>query len=310
MFRIKNEDEVLSFAKELGFDITKDDLKIDKEKLETAMDDYLKSLDDSRFIAIKTDSDTKRINIDDIIYAYSITEALQPIINISGMKLIGNTPYEALFFSNSNKTIYQFTGDNLLKPVIQCNEIERVVNNWYNPSTMSTYLLTDKGLVIFSSGSVQIAKLSSTSIQNVFITEKGFTVVESGNVWKAIQCQMEKENGFEPLPIILHTKYYGSNERKFTNDCVYIRLYDETMPEGTVKVLCSTLNEGLKNSEEKVFKLDSKMWDKDSKTIFLRYQPKYQEAAGFSIEIESTVGIVSLAISNTVTAVNNSRNNI
>ncbi len=42
---------------------------IDKEKLETAMDDYLKSLDDSRFIAIKTDSDTKRINIDDIIYA-------------------------------------------------------------------------------------------------------------------------------------------------------------------------------------------------------------------------------------------------
>lgn len=248
--------------------------------------------------------------IDDIIYAYSITEALQPIINISGMKLIGNTPYEALFFSNSNKTIYQFTGDNLLKPVIQCNEIDRVVNNWYNPSTMSTYLLTDKGLVIFSSGSVQIAKLSSDNIQNVFITEKGFTVVESGQPWKAIQYQMEKENGFEALPIILHTKYYGSNERKFTNDCVYIRLYDETMPEGTVKVLCSTLNEGVKTSEEKVFKIDSSKWDKCSKTIFLRYQPKYQECSGFSVEIYATVGIVSLAISNTVTATNNSRNNI
>ena len=42
---------------------------IDAEKLASAMDDYLKSLDDSHYIVIKTDDDNRRINIDDIIYA-------------------------------------------------------------------------------------------------------------------------------------------------------------------------------------------------------------------------------------------------
>ena len=42
---------------------------IDAEKLSSAMDDYLKSLDDSHYIVIKTDDDNRRINIDDIIYA-------------------------------------------------------------------------------------------------------------------------------------------------------------------------------------------------------------------------------------------------
>ena len=41
---------------------------IDMEKLSSAMDDYLKSIDDSNFILIKTEDDSKRINIDDIIY--------------------------------------------------------------------------------------------------------------------------------------------------------------------------------------------------------------------------------------------------
>lgn len=42
---------------------------LDKEKLISAMDDYLKSLDDSHYIVIKTDDSNRRINIDDIIYA-------------------------------------------------------------------------------------------------------------------------------------------------------------------------------------------------------------------------------------------------
>ncbi|MCR5021523.1 LytTR family DNA-binding domain-containing protein [Ruminococcus sp.] len=42
---------------------------VDNAKLNAAMDDFLADLDDDKFIAIKTDEDTKRIKIDDIIYA-------------------------------------------------------------------------------------------------------------------------------------------------------------------------------------------------------------------------------------------------
>lgn len=42
---------------------------VDMQKLTSAMDSYLESLDDSNFILLKTDEANKRINIDDIIYA-------------------------------------------------------------------------------------------------------------------------------------------------------------------------------------------------------------------------------------------------
>ena len=41
---------------------------IDIEKLSSAMDDYLQSMDSSNFLVIKTEDEHKRINIDDIIY--------------------------------------------------------------------------------------------------------------------------------------------------------------------------------------------------------------------------------------------------
>ena len=42
---------------------------IDEEKLSSAMDDYLASIDDSNYIVIKTDDRNRRINTDEIIYA-------------------------------------------------------------------------------------------------------------------------------------------------------------------------------------------------------------------------------------------------
>ncbi len=42
---------------------------IDMDKLSSAMDDYLKSLDDSNYILLKIEDENKRINIQDIIYA-------------------------------------------------------------------------------------------------------------------------------------------------------------------------------------------------------------------------------------------------
>lgn len=42
---------------------------IDMKKLTSAMDDYLASADDGNFVLIKTDDESRKINIDDIIYA-------------------------------------------------------------------------------------------------------------------------------------------------------------------------------------------------------------------------------------------------
>ena len=77
---------------------------IDAEKLASAMDDYLKSLDDSHYIVIKTDDDTRRINLDDIIYA----EASDKYCYI-------RTPNENILYKN---TLSEFA--KLLPPDLFC----------------------------------------------------------------------------------------------------------------------------------------------------------------------------------------------
>ena len=119
------------------------------------------------------------------------------------------------------------------------------------------------------------------------------------------------QNDMEIIPIELETKLYGyGNSVKAVNDCVYLRLHDEDMKAGKVEVSSKTLNEISKASQKKEFLITKDMWDKESKTIFLRYQPQNQAATGFSVHIKSPFAIATLQISSTVETVQNSSHNL
>ena len=247
------------------------------------------------------------------IYRYdSATSAISAVINIGDMILLGYTPYQALFFSKTNRTVYTFVGDNTLSLLAQADEIEQIYSSVYNPNTCSIYVLTSSGIYIF--GSDQLLRLDITGYTRGYPLGLGAAFVSDTDTMFISYTRDNKpswvQSDMKKIPIELETKFYGKgNNIKSVNDCVYIRLYDEHKGAGKVVLKCQTLNEGTWVSEEKTFDINSEMWDKVHKTLFLRYQPKYQEGAGFSVSIKSPFCIASLDISETPQTVQNSKNN-
>ena len=244
--------------------------------------------------------------VNGVIYRFAQTGFNASIVQVDNMKLLGFTPYEAIFWSYTNKTIYSFTGDSLLTPFTQADSIETIYSSKYNPNTQSVYILTDDGAYIFSSE--QLLRLEYTQYKETFITKKGVCFKNDNEL---LFISYNKADGYEVLPIELETEFYGEgNSIKSVNDCVYIRFFSKDMATGKIEISSSTLTEGTYTTDTKTIAVSSNMWDKVHKTLFIRYQPRYQAATGFNVKIKSPFAIATLQISNTPETVQNAKYNV
>ena len=247
--------------------------------------------------------------MDGNIYEYSYSSgALKGIVSIASMEYIGSNPYMALFWSSTNSTFYKFTGDSVLTPVIQADEIKSILSSSYNPNTQSIYITTEDFVIVLSED-----HMSKIPLQNCYKAMPSLfgCVVVNDNETRLLSYRDFGNVEMETVPIELETESYGlGNSIKSVNDCVYIRLFDKEKKEGKVKLSCETLNEISKETDIKEFNITKDMWDKNSSTIFIRYQPKYQAATGFSVRIESPFAIASLQISATPETLQNSKYNV
>ena len=244
--------------------------------------------------------------VNGVIYRFTQTGFNASIVQVDNMKLLGFTPYEAIFWSETNKTIYSFTGDSLLTPFTQADSIETIYSSKYNPNTQSVYILTDDGAYVFSSE--QLLRLDYTQYKETFITKKGVCFKNDNEL---LFISYNKADGYEVLPIELETEFYGEgNSIKSINDCVYIRFFSKDMATGKIEISSSTLTEGTYTTDTKTIAVSSGMWDKVHKTLFIRYQPRYQSATGFNVKIKSPFAIATLQISNTPETVQNAKYNV
>lgn len=245
--------------------------------------------------------------INSIIYRYySESGQLQACVNIDNMRFIGATPYQALFWSDTNKTFYTFTGDNLLNSLMQANEIIEFRDSGYNSNTMSVYAVSESHCYIFTQE--QLIRIPG-DFKKIYPLSSGMALFDGNNI---IYYSYNQLSDYNKQPIELQTMYYGQgNNIVSVNDTVYIRLYDDQFDStGKVELQVSTIKQGVKNTETKTFEITSDMWDTDSHTLFLRYQPRFQEATGFSVYVKSDFAISELMISEQPVTVQNSKYNI
>jgi hypothetical protein len=239
------------------------------------------------------------------IYLYNNGIA-SAVVNIDNMKLIGYNPYMALFWSATNRTFYKFTGDNILYPIIQADEISEIIDTSYNPNTLSIYIVTDTCILIVAQD--YMVKLQETGYNKVFPLKSGVIFTSIG---KSLELSYNPIDGYEVKPIELETELYGyGNSVKAVNDTVYLRLYCQDKKTGKVKISSETLNETSRIAESKEFNITESMWDKESNTIFIRYQPENQAATGFSVHITSPFAIATLQVASTPETVQNSKYNM
>lgn len=242
--------------------------------------------------------------IDNIIYYYG--DNISPIVNISGLKLMGYTPYKAFFFSEVNKTLYSFTGDNLLGNEGEMTNVGKLVFSKYNIENNTLYFADSDKLYILTDE--QLIELKLGGIRDIYFTNEGFAVITEDSIQFFSENQI---SGYSKKDIELETMFYGpANSFRNINDCVYIRLLSNRKLSGTVAISSTTLNENSFTTETKYWDVKIDDWDEKTNTLLLRYQPKKQAAAGISLKLKSSFPICSLQISAETEEKENTPNNI
>ena len=225
-----------------------------------------------------------------------VLASTQFIVDVSNLQFVGNTPYEALFFSKTNRCLYSFTGANVLNQKQLVDKISEVRNYLYNPATQTVFLITDIGVLFY--GLFGMFLLEYTNISNIFLLDNGIVMSDNGGNYRYIKYYLDEgDEGYTKENIRLETCFYGMNNEVVTiNDCLYFRLFSEEHEEGNLKVSATTISLRGRKTEETTFKIKASDWDKITHTIYLRYQPKAQRGLGVSFSIDSPFKIASMSV--------------
>ena len=218
------------------------------------------------------------------------------ITDISNLQFVGNTPYEALFFSKTNRCLYSFTGANVLNQKQLIDKISEVRSYLYNPATQTVFLITDIGVLFY--GLFGVFLLEFTDISKIFLLENGIVMSDNSGNYRYIKYYLDEgDTDYVKENINIETCFYGMNNEVVTiNDCLYFRLFSEEHEEGDLKVSATTISLSGRKTEETTFKIKATDWDKITHTIYLRYQPKAQRGLGVSFSIDSPFKIASLSV--------------
>ena len=235
---------------------------------------------------------------DDNIFAISfdsgIISNVVSVVYKKNLEYIGTLPTRSIFYSKLNKTFYQFTGDNIISKMMEASYINEIFYIGQNPSTLSLWICTDRGIYIISD--TDMYKLDFITDQVFFQEDEVIVVVEENGALIPYRISLHSKETFEETPIKLKTAFYGlGNEQKAGYDCWYIRLHSNTRKAGKLKMKINTITDSSFQTEEQVKDITSAMYD-DNDTVYIKFQPKYQSAVATQLELESDIPIYQISL--------------
>lgn len=236
-------------------------------------------------------------------FSNGVINSIMFIVNVQGLQFCGNTPYEALFYSKTNRCLYSFTGANVLTQRQLVDKISEVKNYLYNPATQTVFLITDIG--VFFYGIFGQFLIEYTDIADVFLLDNGIVLGTDAGLYHYIKYYLDEgDEDYQKNNIKVDTCFYGMNNETVTiNDCLYFRLFSEEHEEGNLEVQAVTVSLEGRKTEKTVFRIRKTDWDKETNTIYLRYQPKQQRGLGISFKIDSPFKIASLSVGSQADAI-------
>ena len=234
-----------------------------------------------------------------IQFMNGVISSTYSIVNVQGMKYCGCTPYEALFFSETNRCLYSFTGANVLNVRQFVDKITEVRGYKYNPSTHSIFLFTDIGVLVYSL--FGIYHIDFIDCVGMFLLDNGIVLYndsDSAQLYKFIKYYKEQSDiGYNKQNIELETCFYGMNNQVVTiNDCLYMRFFSPEHESGNIEIIATTISNEGKSTEKTTIKINASDWDEKTDSFYARYQPKEQRGLGISFKIVSPFKIAALSV--------------
>lgn len=216
--------------------------------------------------------------------------AQTPITSVEGLKFLGNTDKQAFFFSQMNKTIQYFAADNTLEFLMDATEIDNNTTTVFAKQTNDIFLLLNDKVVVFTNGGSMYEMLSRAE----YITFGDNSWSDGNKTWSYFKTNNEQER----VPIELETLWFGDTvNRKLMNvDCIYIELYDDNYMPGKFEISFDGLVNNTASTKKQVFNVKTSDYDRVTKTVYLRYQPAYQNCAAFKLNVKSDLAIKRLAV--------------
>lgn len=216
--------------------------------------------------------------------------AQTPITSVEGLKFLGNTDKQAFFFSQMNKTIQYFAADNTLEFLMDATEIDNNTTTVFAKQTNDIFLLLNDKVVVFTNGGSMYEMLSRAE----YITFGDNSWSDGNKTWSYFKTNNEQER----VPIELETLWFGDTvNRKLMNvDCIYIELYDDNYMPGKFEISFDGLVNNTASTKKQVFNVKTDNYDRVTKTVYLRYQPAFQNCAAFKLNVKSDLAIKRIAV--------------
>ena len=216
--------------------------------------------------------------------------AQTPITSVEGLKFLGNTDKQAFFFSQMNKTIQYFAADNTLEFLMDATEIDNNTTTVFAKQTNDIFLLLNDKVVVFTNGGSMYEMLSRAE----YITFGDNSWSDGNKTWSYFKTNNEQER----VPIELETLWFGdtATRRLMKVTCLYIELYDDNYMPGKFEISFDGLVNNTASTKKQVFNVKSSDYDRVTKTVYLRYQPAFQNCAAFKLNIKSDLAIKRLAV--------------
>ena len=213
-----------------------------------------------------------------------------PITSVEGLKFLGNTDKQAFFFSQMNKTIQYFAADNTLEFLMDATEIDNNTTTVFAKQTNDIFLLLNDKVVVFTNGGSMYEMLTRAE----YITFGDNSWSDGNKTWSYYKTDTEQER----VPIELETLWFGdTTTRRLMNvDCIYIELYDDNYMPGKFEISFDGLVNNTASTKKQVFNVKSSDYDRVTKTVYLRYQPAFQNCAAFKLNIKSDLAIKRIAV--------------
>ena len=213
-----------------------------------------------------------------------------PITSVEGLKFLGNTDKQAFFFSQMNKTIQYFAADNTLEFLMDATEIDNNTTTVFAKQTNDIFVLLNDKVVVFTNGGSMYEMLSRAE----YITFGDNSWSDGNKTWSYYKTDTEQER----VPIELETLWFGdTTTRRLMNvDCIYIELYDDNYMPGKFEISFDGLVNNTASTKKQTFNVKSSDYDRVTKTVYLRYQPAFQNCAAFKLNIKSDLAIKRLAV--------------
>lgn len=213
-----------------------------------------------------------------------------PITSVEGLKFLGNTDKQAFFFSQMNKTIQYFAADNTLEFLMDATEIDNNTTTVFAKQTNDIFLLLNDKVVVFTNGGSMYEMLTRAE----YITFGDNSWSDGNKTWSYYKTDTEQER----VPIELETLWFGdtATRRLMNVDCIYVELYDDNYMPGKFEISFDGLVNNTASTKKQVFNVKSSDYDRVTKTVYLRYQPAFQNCAAFKLNIKSDLAIKRLAV--------------